>query len=71
MPFTAANVLRSLGLRHIEQLDELNRIADVIEQHERGITLTTDSLRTLNAAWARGAHWAKRFESDVHPLVLP
>ena len=71
MPRTPGNVLRSLGVRHVEQQDELIRLAEVLDAPVSYGALTAERLRALNAAWARGEHWIKRFAADQNPLRMP
>jgi hypothetical protein len=71
VPRTAGNVLRSLGVRHVEQAAELDRLALILDQPLGHGILTRDRLREFNAAWARGDYWCKVFSKDVNPLSLP
>ena len=70
VPRTAANVLRSIGVRHQEQADEMNRLAEKMEDALRG-PMDSNKLRDLNLAWARGNYWCKKFEKDQDPLRMP
>lgn len=70
MPRTAGNVLRSLGIRHSEQADELERLATVLDRFHVG-AITADRLRAVNAAWARGTYWCEKFSQDQDPLLMP
>lgn len=66
VPRTAANVLRSMGVRHQELADETHVLADKFESALRG-ELDAHKLRDLNAAWARGEHLCNKFACEENP----
>ena len=70
VPRTAANVIRSLGVRHQDLADETHVVADRLEAALRG-PLDAHKLRDINLCWARGEHWCRRFESEENPLCMP
>ena len=69
MPYSPANVLRSLADRHPEQADELRTHAVVLESVGR-LPLTRALMKEINAAWARGTYWCNAFKNDENPLTL-
>lgn len=66
----ASAVLRTLGSRHAEQGDELERLAATIELCSAW-PMTSARLRELNGAWSRGAYWCQVFQKDDDPLRMP
>lgn len=67
---SAPDVLRALGERHKEQETELLRLAEVIDRMTSW-PMTTDKMKRLTSAWARGVYWCNIFRDDIHPLVMP
>lgn len=72
---TPGNVLRSLGLRHPDQGDELNALADIIDVSTTK-PFTTAKLKNLNGAWVRGVYWCNHYAeilpNDAEPpLTMP
>ena len=70
MARTPANVLRSIGVRHPEQADEMHRLAIQLEDALRG-PMDSNKLRDVNMCWARGVYWCEKFKGDEDPLRMP
>ena len=68
--FPASVVLRTLGMRHAEQTDELEHLASTIERCASW-PMTAARLRDLNCAWSRGAYWCQVFKADADPMNMP
>ena len=66
----SAKVLRHMGIVHVEQADECERLAVRLETSLEG-PMTTDKLRELNHAWARGVSLCKTFEKDIASVKMP
>ena len=70
VPRTAANVIRSIGVRHQELAEETHVLADRLDEALRG-PVDCAKLQTINLVWARGVRWCNDFAHDQDPLRMP